>query len=89
MTTQTDMIPDRLGKMAKDTDGNLVLVNPAGKAYAVDDNLSSVWMMLDGKKTYSDILDQLCANTDYTSEQVNQAMTEALKRLRSVDLVTW
>lgn len=89
MSLQSEQIPKKQGRMAKDTDGNLVLVNPEGKAFAVDNDLSTVWLMLDGEKSYADILDTLCDNTRHSQAEIDQAISEALERLRSVNLVEW
>lgn len=89
MSLQSEQIPKKQGRMAKDTDGNLVLVNPDGKAFAVDNDLSTVWLMLDGEKTYADILTALSNNTRHSQAEIDQAISEALERLRSVNLVEW
>ena len=45
--------------------------------------------MLDGEKTYADILTALSNNTRHSQAEIDQAISEALERLRSVNLVEW
>lgn len=89
MSLQSEQIPQKQGRLAKDTDGNLVLVNPEGKAFAVDNDLSTVWQMLDGSRTYDDLLHTLAANAPDSKQEIDRAVSEVLEKLRSVDLVTW
>jgi hypothetical protein len=81
MQPKPTMIPSRLGKIAKDKHGSLVLINPKGKAYAVNNDLSSLWLMLDGEKTYDQLL------SDH--EELKTHIRIMLERLHSVELIEW
>tara|TARA_R110000868_G_scaffold72133_4_gene210400 strand:- start:10377 stop:10646 length:270 start_codon:yes stop_codon:yes gene_type:complete len=89
MHPQSESLPTRQGKMAKDTQGNLVLINQAGKAFAVDNDLSTIWLMLDGQKTYSEILQKLVEEAPYSTKEIDPLVATALEKLRSADLVSW
>ncbi len=84
-----DIIPKQCGRLAKDTQGNLVLINPAGKAFAVDNDLSTVWLMLDGTRNYEQILETLTGDSPYSPQEIDETVREVLNRLHTVDLVRW
>lgn len=89
MILEREQIVQKQGRLAKDTDGNLVLINPEGKAYAVDNDLSTVWLMLDGSRTYQDLLETLCEDSPHSKVEIDHVVVEVLTRLKEVDLVTW
>lgn len=89
MILEREQIVQKQGRLAKDTDGNLVLINPQGKAYAVDNDLSTVWLMLDGTRTYQELLQTLCEDSPHTEGEIDHVVIEVLTRLKEVDLVTW
>lgn len=82
-------MPNRLGKLAKDTDGNLVLINENGKAYAVDNDLSTVWMMLDGHKNYPQLLEALTEDASCSPQEIDGLVRSALEKLSAAELVSW
>lgn len=84
-----DIIPQQCGHLAKDSQGNLVLINPAGKAYAVDHDISAVWSMLDGTRDYQEILHTLSSDSPYGAQEIDHTVREVLERLHAVDLVRW
>lgn len=89
MNKRSQMIPNRLGKLAKDQKGGLVLINPKGKAYAVDNDLSSLWLMLDGEKTYEELLKDLASGLQTQKKDMDPHVRVMLERLHSVELLEW
>ncbi|MBH47202.1 MAG: hypothetical protein CME71_03425 [Halobacteriovorax sp.] len=89
MNPQSECLPARQGKLAKDTQGNLVLINEGGKAFAVDNDLSTIWLMLDGQKTYSEILETLSQEAPYTPSEIDPMVSEVLEKLKAAELVVW
>lgn len=79
--------PKKLGQMARDTEGRLVLVNPDGKAYAVDNDLSAVWSLLDGETTYQELIESLTHKRPDLKEEIDQLVKHSLSKLSSVSLV--
>jgi hypothetical protein len=79
--------PLKLGKMAKNANSDgLVLINPAGQAYAIDNDLSTIWLMLDGEKTYQETLDYLCQESEYPKNDIEEIFESTLEKLIQVNL---
>lgn len=90
MDITSETIPSRQGQMTKDEEGRLVLVNPDGKAYAVDNTLSAVWSIVDGQKNVEQLTETIFREHPTNDKKEIQSVIEAsLLKLESVNLTNW
>ncbi len=87
--SKENRLPNRLGKMAKDENGNLVLINEEDKAFAINSDLSKIWFMLDGEKTISEVVRQLSKDAETSSKEIQRVVEIAIAKLATAKLVTW
>lgn len=81
--------PVKLGKISKDTAGNPVLINPQGRAYAINRLITEVWDMLDGAKTPEQVIEEFIQKASIASQDVDRSSTEIyeiIRKLKSVNL---
>lgn len=81
--------PVRLGKMAKDEKGNLVLINSDDKAFAINSDLSKIWFMLDGEKTTKEVVNKLSQDAESSTSEIQRVVEQALSKLESAKLIAW
>lgn len=74
------------GKMAKDQEGNLVLVNNKEQAYKVDESVIAIWQMCDGK-TQQEISNTITEKTQMGEDEAKKAVGEIVTKLEEVGLV--
>lgn len=80
--------PTKKGRLAKTEDDELVLVNDENIAYVVDQAIISIWNMLDGTKTVSDVVEDIVQRTDAKSEQLEPPINAIVEKLKEVGLMT-
>lgn len=90
MNITAQSIPERQGEMKKDQQGRLILVNSQGKAYSIDDSLSTVWTLADGDLNIEQMTQKICQeNPNHDRQQVQSLIEASLLKLNSVQLATW
>ncbi len=74
------------GKLAKDQEGNLVLVNGKEQAYKVDESVIAIWQMCDGK-SQEEICNTITEKTQMGEDEAKKAVGEIVPKLEEVGLV--
>ena len=59
MEHQSEMYPLKKGKLAKDQNERLILVNESGNAYSTNDAILVIWQLCSGEKTVLEICSDL------------------------------
>lgn len=88
---QLDDFPVRMGKVTKDKEGNPVLINPQGKAYAINEKIVRVWELLNGKNRPEDVISGLSSTYSLDQMRENEVQAEIfqmIKKLKSVNLAS-
>ena len=78
--------PVKMGKSSRDTQGNPVLVNPQGKAFAINHILRTIWEMLDGNRTVDQLVEEIVETSDNTEGYQREDLREIVQRLYQVNL---
>jgi len=87
MNAPFDMIyPRKKGKLAKDPDQNLVLINPDGEVYSTNEDLVATWQLCDGRSPLKEI-ERKAMKSEDTSDNIDENFSSLLQRLASVNLV--
>ncbi len=76
----------RLGFIAKDKDGSLVLINEDKEGFRVDEVIAAVWYESDGK-TIDEIAEKFCGEEKEKFELVKKDIENIVTKLREVKLV--
>lgn len=87
--TNTDFYyPLRLGRLGQDSSGNTVLINPQGKAFAINQTIKKTWEACDGKKNQHDIIKFLIQDSKQKTStgSLRKHYHEILERLKSTNL---
>mgnify|MGYP006435026679 CR=1 FL=1 len=80
--------PVKTGKASQDTEGNPVLVNPQGKAFAVNTILKGVWDKLDGARTVEQVVDELVDSEKNREGYKRDDLEEIIRRLHQANLAS-
>lgn len=76
----------RLGSIAKDKDGSLVLINEDKEGFRVDEVIAAVWYESDGK-TIDEITEKFCGEEKEKFDLIKKDIENIVARLREVKLV--
>ena len=82
-------IPTQRGKMAKDEKGNLVLINEEQVAFAINADLSKVWLALDGNHSIKEIIREFSKNAKASENEITDIILKSIQKLDSAELVAW
>lgn len=75
------------GKLAKDKEGNLVLVTPQGKAFATTSDIAKVWMLFEDQRPFENIVHEITANAQENYDEIYIEVQRIVSKLKSVKLV--
>lgn len=90
MNLTAQSVPERQGEMKKDEQGRLILINPEGKAYSIDDGLSTIWTLADGQASIKEMTEKIIQqNPNNDADQIQSVIESSLLKLNSVQLATW
>lgn len=78
--------PLKKGKLAKDQNEQIVLINPEGDIFATNQDLVITWQLCDGKIPLREI-ERLALKSEETSDDIQERFPTLLQRLASVNLV--
>ncbi len=77
--------PNKKGKLAKDQDDKLVLVNDDGKVYSTNEAILVVWQLCNGDKSVSDLSTTL--KNKQTSENFEKGFISLIQKLHNAQLI--
>jgi len=53
----------------------------------VDNDLSTVWLMFDGNRSYHEVIEELGRNSPHQAQEIDEIVKKALHRLSEVNLI--
>lgn len=79
--------PLKNGKLLKQEDGSLTLVNENEQGFMVNDNIVNFWNSCDGNMTISHLADNFSAKLHLPREQVEQEVVQLIQQLLEAELL--
>lgn len=79
--------PLKNGKLLKQEDGSLTLVNENEQGFMVNDNIVNFWNSCDGNMTISQLADNFSAKLHLPREQVEQEVVQLIQQLLEAELL--
>ncbi|MCD6371752.1 MAG: PqqD family protein [Candidatus Aenigmarchaeota archaeon] len=76
----------RKGRIAKNQEGNLVLINEDNQGFRVDEVIAAVWYESDGK-TISQLVDKFSEEDKENKELIRKDIEAIIEKLKEVKLV--
>jgi metal-sulfur cluster biosynthetic enzyme len=73
--------PMKIGKLVKQDDGSLGLLNENEQGFMVNQAIVDFWQTCDGKKTINELTDQFSAKLSLPREQVEQEVIQLIQQL--------
>lgn len=81
-------MPQGVGKLAKQEDGSLVLVNDHEQGFMVNQAIVDFWRSCNGKRKMTELVDVFAARTGMQRGQVEKEVTQLVQQLRDGGLIT-
>ena len=79
--------PMKNGRLLKQEDGSLTLVNEKEQGFMVNDNIINFWESCSGDKTINDLADSFSAKLHLPREQVEQEVIQLIQQLLEAELL--
>jgi len=76
----------RKGRIEREEDGTLVLINDQNQGYIVDEAIAYVWVECDGK-TEDELVDTFSQGVDVDKEDLRKDIRVIIDKLKEVNLV--
>jgi hypothetical protein len=76
----------RKGELLKDEEGNLLLVNELNEAYRVDEIVSYILSICEGK-TFDEVASELASQGEVDVEEVKPPLQDLISKLKSASLI--
>jgi metal-sulfur cluster biosynthetic enzyme len=73
--------PMKIGKLIKQEDGSLGLLNEREQGFMVNQAIIDFWQTCDGKKTINELTEQFSAKLSLPREQVEQEVVQLVQQL--------
>jgi transcription initiation factor TFIIIB Brf1 subunit/transcription initiation factor TFIIB len=71
----------KIGKLIKQEDGSLGLLNEREQGFMVNQAIIDFWQTCDGKKTINELTDQFSSKLSLPREQVEQEVVQLVQQL--------
>jgi len=79
--------PLKNGKVMKQEDGSLYIVNEKEQGFMVNDNIVNFWQTCDGTRTINDLTDYFSSKHHQHREQVEQEVVQLIQQLLESELL--
>jgi metal-sulfur cluster biosynthetic enzyme len=79
--------PLKNGKVMKQEDGSLYIVNEKEQGFMVNDNIVNFWQTCDGTRTINDLADDFSSKLHLPREQVEQEVVQLIQQLLESELL--
>ncbi len=79
--------PLKNGRIMKQEDGSLYIVNEKEQGFMVNDNIVNFWQNCDGSKTINNLTDDFSAKLHLPREQVEQEVVQLIQQLLEAELL--
>jgi len=79
--------PLKNGKVMKQEDGSLYIVNEKEQGFMVNDNIVNFWQTCDGTRTINDLTDDFSSKLHLHREQVEQEVVQLIQQLLESELL--
>jgi len=79
--------PLKNGKVMKQEDGSLYIVNEKEQGFMVNDNIVNFWQTCDGTRTINDLTDDFSSKLHLPREQVEQEVVQLIQQLLESELL--
>jgi len=79
--------PLKNGKVMKQEDGSLYIVNEKEQGFMVNDNIVNFWQTCDGTRTINDLTDDFSSKLHLHREQVEQEVVQLIQQLLEAELL--
>ncbi len=80
-------MPLKSGKVLKQEDGSIALVNDKEQGFMVNDNIIDFWTSCDGSKTINQLSDSFSAKLNLPREQIEQEVVQLIQQLMEANLI--
>ena len=80
-------LPLKNGKMSKQEDGSISLVNEKEQGFMVNENIVNFWDSCDGNKTINQLADSFSAKLNLPRQQVEQEVVQLIQQLLEAELL--
>jgi metal-sulfur cluster biosynthetic enzyme len=80
-------LPLKNGKMLKQEDGSISLVNEKEQGFMVNENIVNFWDSCDGNKTINQLADNFSAKLNLPRQQVEQEVVQLIQQLLEAELL--
>ena len=80
-------MPMKTGKVTKQEDGSLVLVNEKGQGFMVNENIIELWENCTGDKTINQLADSFSEKLGLPRQQVEQEVVQLIQQLLEAELL--
>ena len=79
--------PLKNGKVMKQEDGSLYIVNEKEQGFMVNDNIVNFWQTCDGTRTINQLADDFSSKLHLPREQVEQEVVQLIQQLLEAELL--
>ena len=80
-------MPLKDGKLVKQEDGSISLINEKEQGFMVNENIVDFWDDCDGKKTVNDLADNFSSKLNLPRQQVEQEVVQLIQQLLEAELL--
>jgi len=80
-------LPQGVGKVAKQEDGSLVLINEHEQGFMVNQAIIDFWKLCNGQRKVTDLVELFAQNLGLKREQVEKEVIQLIQQLRDGGLV--
>jgi metal-sulfur cluster biosynthetic enzyme len=80
-------MPMKAGKVTKQEDGSLAIVNEKGQGFMVNENINEFWENCTGDKTINQLADNFSEKLSLPRQQVEQEVVQLIQQLMEAELL--
>ena len=80
-------MPQGVGKMARQEDGSMVLINEHDQGFMVNQAIVDFWRCCNGKRKMTQLIDLFAQQTGLQRQQVEKEVTQLMQQLRDGGLI--
>jgi len=84
----TTVNPIKKGRWTNTADGHIALTNENNEEYIVDRAVLTIWNLLDGKRSVSDVVMEFSKKSEADPESIEIEMNKIISKLRGADLIS-
>jgi hypothetical protein len=77
----------RKGKLTRDQQGNMTLVNEKGEGVELDEVTVSIWQMCDGNITENSLVSFIAKRANIPEEEIKDSITHLIEQLEKLGFV--